>query len=161
MCTYIFIITYTFITCICFLNRQYYHMHILSNSFEFFVWFTKVDDLEHSFDVINSKPKPLAAYLFTKDHKLEKKFVKTVSAGGMLINDAILQVTFPSKIAEVTSLEYLLQFKFCASICMCESLILSTQVPISCILYLTLPKLHRCNIRCEVNYSNILLKNCH
>lgn len=79
-------------------------MHILSNSFEFFFWFTKVDDLEHSFDVINSKPKPLAAYLFTKDHKLEKKFVKTVSAGGMLINDAILQVTFPSKIAEVTSL---------------------------------------------------------
>lgn len=68
-------------------------MHILSNSFEFLFWFTKVDDLEHSFDVINSKPKPLAAYLFTKDHKLEKKFVKTVSAGGMLINDAILQVT--------------------------------------------------------------------
>ncbi|XP_065043692.1 aldehyde dehydrogenase family 3 member H1-like isoform X2 [Musa acuminata AAA Group] len=54
-----------------------------------------VDDLEHSFDVINSKPKPLAAYLFTKDHKLEKKFVKTVSAGGMLINDAILQFTNP------------------------------------------------------------------
>ncbi|CAD5178550.1 unnamed protein product [Musa acuminata subsp. malaccensis] len=54
-----------------------------------------VDDLEQSFDVINSKPKPLAAYLFTKDHKLEKKFVKTVSAGGMLINDAILQFTNP------------------------------------------------------------------
>ncbi|XP_042456343.1 aldehyde dehydrogenase family 3 member H1-like [Zingiber officinale] len=52
-----------------------------------------VDDLGQSFDIINSKEKPLAAYLFTRDQRLEENFVKTVSAGGMLINDTILQFT--------------------------------------------------------------------
>ncbi|CAL9058258.1 aldehyde dehydrogenase family 3 member H1-like isoform X1 [Musa acuminata AAA Group] len=54
-----------------------------------------VDELREGFGLINSKGKPLAAYLFTKDRKLEEKFVKTVSAGGMVINDTILQVTNP------------------------------------------------------------------
>lgn len=50
--------------------------------------------MEDSFDIINSKTKPLAAYLFTKDKKLEEKFVNTVSAGGMLVNDTALHVSF-------------------------------------------------------------------
>ncbi|XP_008781593.2 aldehyde dehydrogenase family 3 member H1 [Phoenix dactylifera] len=54
-----------------------------------------VDKVEDSFDVINSKSKPLAAYLFTKDKKLEEKFVKIVSAGGMLINDTVLHLANP------------------------------------------------------------------
>ncbi|CAL9098971.1 unnamed protein product [Musa textilis] len=54
-----------------------------------------VDELREGFDLMNSKGKPLAAYLFTKDRKLEEKLVKTVSAGGMVINDTILQVTNP------------------------------------------------------------------
>lgn len=39
-------------------------------------------------------PKPLAAYLFTNDKKLENKFIKNVSAGGILINDVALHVRF-------------------------------------------------------------------
>ncbi|PKU87244.1 aldehyde dehydrogenase family 3 member H1 isoform X1 [Dendrobium catenatum] len=52
-----------------------------------------VDNLEESFDLINSKPKPLAAYLFTTSKKLKEKFLNSVSAGGMLINDTTLHFT--------------------------------------------------------------------
>ncbi|KAJ9177874.1 hypothetical protein P3X46_013031 [Hevea brasiliensis] len=52
-----------------------------------------VENVKDSFDAINSKPKPLAAYLFTNDEKLKESFVQNVSAGGMLINDTILHVT--------------------------------------------------------------------
>ncbi|XP_057971599.1 aldehyde dehydrogenase family 3 member H1-like isoform X2 [Malania oleifera] len=55
-----------------------------------------VENLKDSFDVINSKPKPLAAYLFTIDKQLKKDFVESISAGGMLINDTILHVTVPT-----------------------------------------------------------------
>lgn len=39
----------------------------------------KVDQLEDCYDIINSRPKPLAAYLFT-NKKIEEKFVRDVSA---------------------------------------------------------------------------------
>lgn len=42
--------------------------------------------------MINSKPKPLAAYLFTNDENLKKDYVQNVSSGGMLINDAVIHV---------------------------------------------------------------------
>lgn len=51
-----------------------------------------VDKLEDSFDVINSGTKPLAAYLFTNDKKLKQKFVMTVSAGGLVVNDTTVHV---------------------------------------------------------------------
>ncbi|MBA0612752.1 hypothetical protein Godav_013321 [Gossypium davidsonii] len=49
-----------------------------------------VDKVEDSFDVINSGTKPLAAYLFTNKKKLKEKFVATVSAGALVINDTTL-----------------------------------------------------------------------
>lgn len=52
-----------------------------------------VENLEDSFDVVNSKSKPLAAYLFTNNKQLMKDFVNNISAGGMLINDTILHLT--------------------------------------------------------------------
>lgn len=51
-----------------------------------------MEKLEDSFELINSRPKPLAAYLFSKNKKLEEEFVQNVSAGGILINDAALHV---------------------------------------------------------------------
>ncbi|KAG6717039.1 hypothetical protein I3843_04G072000 [Carya illinoinensis] len=51
-----------------------------------------VENLEDSIEVINSKPKPLAAYLFTNDEQLKKAFVQNISSGGMLINDTIIHV---------------------------------------------------------------------
>ncbi|CAN1168890.1 Aldehyde dehydrogenase family 3 member I1, chloroplastic [Linum perenne] len=52
-----------------------------------------VENLRDSFGVINSKPKPLAAYLFTDDEQLKQDFVQNVPSGGMSINDTILHVT--------------------------------------------------------------------
>lgn len=49
--------------------------------------------MEDSFDVINSSgTKPLAAYLFTNKEKLKEKFVATVSAGGLVVNDTTVHV---------------------------------------------------------------------
>lgn len=52
--------------------------------------------MRDSIDVINSKPKPLAAYLFTNDEKLKHDFVQNVSSGGMVINDTVLHVLISS-----------------------------------------------------------------
>ncbi|KAG6408325.1 hypothetical protein SASPL_131330 [Salvia splendens] len=54
-----------------------------------------VDKIEECFGVINGKEKPLAAYLFTNNKKLEAKFVTNISAGGMIINDTILHFLEP------------------------------------------------------------------
>ena len=67
--------------------------------FHFFIFFPfskQVDKLDESFDVINSAPKPLAAYIFTNNNKLKDQFVKTVSAGGLVINDTTIHVIFLS-----------------------------------------------------------------
>ena len=52
----------------------------------------QVDNVEDSFNIINSRSKPLAAYIFTSDEELKKAFVRDISAGGMLINDTIIHV---------------------------------------------------------------------
>ncbi|KAJ1391514.1 Aldehyde/histidinol dehydrogenase [Sesbania bispinosa] len=54
-----------------------------------------VDNIEDSYSIIKSKPKPLAAYLFTNNEKLKKDYVENISSGGMLINDTILHVATP------------------------------------------------------------------
>ncbi|ESQ53705.1 hypothetical protein EUTSA_v10024844mg [Eutrema salsugineum] len=52
-----------------------------------------VQKIEDGFQVIRSKAKPLAAYLFTDNKELQKKFVQDVAAGGIGINDTVLHVT--------------------------------------------------------------------
>ncbi|XP_051139445.1 aldehyde dehydrogenase-like [Andrographis paniculata] len=51
-----------------------------------------VNKVEDSIPFINAKEKPLAAYLFSSDKKLEEKFITGVSAGGMTINDTTLHL---------------------------------------------------------------------
>ncbi|WOL11841.1 aldehyde dehydrogenase family 3 member H1-like [Canna indica] len=68
---------------------------LVSNKSSITCFFLQFDKVEECFDFIYSKDKPLAAYLFTKDKKLKEKFVRTVSAGGMLINDTILHLANP------------------------------------------------------------------
>ncbi|XP_010530214.1 PREDICTED: aldehyde dehydrogenase family 3 member H1 [Tarenaya hassleriana] len=46
-----------------------------------------LDKLEECFEVVNSRSKPLAAYLFTNDKKLKERFAMNVSAGGVVVND--------------------------------------------------------------------------
>ncbi|KAL8126517.1 aldehyde dehydrogenase family 3 member H1-like isoform X1 [Apium graveolens] len=55
-----------------------------------------VENVKDSFDMINSRSKPLAAYIFTSDEELKKDFVRDIYAGGMLINDTILHLTVDS-----------------------------------------------------------------
>ncbi|XP_045823418.1 aldehyde dehydrogenase family 3 member H1-like isoform X2 [Trifolium pratense] len=51
-----------------------------------------VDNIEDSYGIIKSRPKPLAAYLFTNNEQLKKDYVDKISSGGMLINDAVVHV---------------------------------------------------------------------
>ncbi|CAI9764022.1 unnamed protein product [Fraxinus pennsylvanica] len=55
-----------------------------------------VNKIEDSINVINAREKPLAAYLFTDEKRLEEEFIGSVSAGGMSINETTLQVTVNS-----------------------------------------------------------------
>ncbi|VVB11647.1 unnamed protein product [Arabis nemorensis] len=55
-----------------------------------------VKDLEDSFDVIRSRPKPLAAYLFTQNEKLKERFAMTISAGGIVVNDIAVHLALPT-----------------------------------------------------------------
>jgi aldehyde dehydrogenase (NAD+) len=46
----------------------------------------KVQNLDEAITFVNSRPKPLAAYLFTKTKSIRERVIKEVSAGGMVIN---------------------------------------------------------------------------
>lgn len=59
----------------------------------------KVDKIEDSFNVINAREKPLAAYLFTNDEMLKGEFVESVSAGGLSINETTLHVSVLPRVA--------------------------------------------------------------
>ncbi|BBY81037.1 aldehyde dehydrogenase family protein [Mycolicibacterium pulveris] len=45
-----------------------------------------VESLDDAIGFVNSRPKPLAAYLFTKTKSIRERVIKEVSAGGMVIN---------------------------------------------------------------------------
>ncbi|KAK6132292.1 hypothetical protein DH2020_033992 [Rehmannia glutinosa] len=51
-----------------------------------------VAKIEESIGLINTKEKPLAAYMFTNDKKLKEEFIRSVSAGGMCINEIALHL---------------------------------------------------------------------
>ncbi|MCH4887595.1 aldehyde dehydrogenase [Acidaminobacter sp. JC074] len=52
-------------------------------------------DLDDVIFQINSRPKPLALYLFTTKKSIEKKVLQKTSSGGMAINDTITHITSP------------------------------------------------------------------
>lgn len=54
-----------------------------------------VNKVEDSIALITAKEKPLAAYVFTNNKKLEEEFIQSVSAGGMSINDIALHLVEP------------------------------------------------------------------
>jgi aldehyde dehydrogenase (NAD+) len=45
-----------------------------------------VQSLDDAISFVNSRPKPLAAYLFTKTKSIRERVVKEVTAGGMVVN---------------------------------------------------------------------------
>ena len=48
-----------------------------------------VQSLDEAITFVNSRPKPLAAYLFTKAKAVRERVIKEVSAGGMLVNHLV------------------------------------------------------------------------
>jgi aldehyde dehydrogenase (NAD+) len=50
-----------------------------------------VQSLDDAITFVNSRPKPLSAYLFTKTKSIRERVIKEVSAGGMVINHLLFQ----------------------------------------------------------------------
>ena len=48
-----------------------------------------VQSLDEAITFVNSRPKPLAAYLFTKTKAVRERVIREVSAGGMLVNHLV------------------------------------------------------------------------
>ncbi|MUG92671.1 aldehyde dehydrogenase family protein [Scytonema sp. UIC 10036] len=53
-------------------------------------------DVQEAIDLINSRPKPLALYLFTNNKNLQQKVLQTTSSGGVCINDTVLHYAVSS-----------------------------------------------------------------
>ncbi|MEH2330326.1 aldehyde dehydrogenase [Nostoc sp.] len=49
-------------------------------------------DIAEAIALINSRPKPLALYLFSQDKNLQKQVLQETSSGGVCINDTVMQV---------------------------------------------------------------------
>jgi aldehyde dehydrogenase (NAD+) len=52
-------------------------------------------NMEDVVKMINDRPKPLAAYLFTSNKKVERYFLRNVSFGGGCINDTVVHLSVP------------------------------------------------------------------
>ncbi|GFG71623.1 aldehyde dehydrogenase family protein [Mycolicibacter senuensis] len=52
-----------------------------------------VDSVDAAIDFVNARPKPLAAYLFTKTRAVREKVISRVPSGGMLVNHLVFQVS--------------------------------------------------------------------
>jgi aldehyde dehydrogenase (NAD+) len=52
-----------------------------------------VQNLDEAIRFVNSRPKPLSAYLFTKTRETRERVIKEVPAGGMLVNHIAFQVS--------------------------------------------------------------------
>jgi aldehyde dehydrogenase (NAD+) len=52
----------------------------------------QVKKIEDSIEFVNSKPKPLAIYAFTRNEALKQRIIKETSSGSVTFNDAIVQV---------------------------------------------------------------------
>jgi len=55
-----------------------------------------MDVRARAIDFINSKPKPLALYVFSHDRASRERVMKETSAGGVCVNDCVLQFIHPN-----------------------------------------------------------------
>jgi aldehyde dehydrogenase (NAD+) len=53
----------------------------------------KVKSVEEAIKFVNSRPKPLALYIFTNDESVEQKILNETSSGGVCINDTLLHLS--------------------------------------------------------------------
>ncbi|HTM85574.1 MAG TPA: aldehyde dehydrogenase family protein, partial [Mycobacterium sp.] len=52
-----------------------------------------VESIDDAINFVNARPKPLAAYLFTKTRAVREKVISRVTSGGMLVNHLVFQVS--------------------------------------------------------------------
>lgn len=52
-------------------------------------------DIDWAIDKVKARPKPLAAYVYTKSKKLRKKLLHEVSFGGGCVNDSVVHLSVP------------------------------------------------------------------
>lgn len=52
-----------------------------------------VDSVDAAIAFVNARPKPLAAYLFTKNKATRERVIREVPSGGMLVNHLVFQVS--------------------------------------------------------------------
>ncbi len=50
------------------------------------------EEISEVIDIVNSMPKPLALYFFSKNKKKQKEVVNNISAGGVTINDTVMHI---------------------------------------------------------------------
>ncbi len=53
-------------------------------------------EIDEAISLINSKPKPLALYLFSKNKNLQQQILQATSSGSVCINDTVMQVAVSS-----------------------------------------------------------------
>jgi acyl-CoA reductase-like NAD-dependent aldehyde dehydrogenase len=53
-------------------------------------------NLEEAIALINSKPKPLALYVFSQDQRIQARLLRETSSGSVCINDTIMQAGVPA-----------------------------------------------------------------
>jgi aldehyde dehydrogenase (NAD+) len=55
----------------------------------------EVEDLQQAMGWINSRPKPLALYLFSTSGESQRHLLEGTSSGGVCLNDVVMQVSVP------------------------------------------------------------------
>jgi aldehyde dehydrogenase (NAD+) len=53
------------------------------------------DNFEEVYEVISRNPKPLATYIFTRDNKLVREFIRRTQSGSVGVNDTVMQIASP------------------------------------------------------------------
>jgi len=56
----------------------------------------EMNSQQEAIDFVNSKPKPLSLYLFSNDRAFRNRVLKETSAGGVCINDCVIQFAHPN-----------------------------------------------------------------
>jgi aldehyde dehydrogenase (NAD+) len=56
----------------------------------------KYENLDEAIHYINSKPKPLALYCFSKDNKFSSKLERETTSGAFIINDCVIHHANPN-----------------------------------------------------------------
>lgn len=69
--------------------------------------FVQLTNKEESIEFINSRPKPLALYAFTKDEAFKRRILSETSSGSVTFNDIMIQVlhTIPFFLCRLLSKE--------------------------------------------------------